>query len=255
MRILSLAPSNTEILFALGLGDQVVGVTEYCDYPPLATKKPRFGGWVNADIEKVKQAHPDVIFTSTFLQDKIVSQLEQAGLNVVHVDPKTLEEVFDSIMTIAKACDWELGGKGLVRVIRKRMNEISEQLNANAVEEKAVYVEEWPMTASGNWVPDLMRLAKCKSMLKPGEISRKVTLDEVKAFNPEQMIVSWCGCGDRVPKEKITERENWPIPEEKIYILHDSLLNRPGPRLVHGLETLAKIVHPEVFNAKGKTTR
>lgn len=91
MRIISLAPSNTEILYALGAGDQIVGVTTFCDYPPEAKAKTKVGGWVNVDYDAIKSLEPDIVVTSTVVQEKVAEKCRELGFNVLHLDPKNLD--------------------------------------------------------------------------------------------------------------------------------------------------------------------
>src|SRR3989344_8466791 len=100
MRLLSLAPSNTEILYALGLGDDIIGVTAYCDYPPGAKKKPKVGSWITTQPEKIKDLKPDLIFTSYFLPE-ILKNWEGPG-EVIHVVPKTIKDIYKSIKILGK---------------------------------------------------------------------------------------------------------------------------------------------------------
>ena len=105
MRIISLAPSNTEILYALECSDEIVAVTRFCDYPEEAKLKPKVGGWIDIDDKLVEKYMPDVIMTSTFVQDKIVSRFKEKGIKIFHSDPKTLEQVYESIISIGEFVD------------------------------------------------------------------------------------------------------------------------------------------------------
>jgi len=106
-RIISMAPSNTEILFALGLDKEIVAVTRYCDYPDQAMKKPRIGGWLDIKEELVRQYKPDLLLTSTFVQNKVTNKYKNMGMNVVSVMPTTLVGVFNSIKKIGKLVNRE----------------------------------------------------------------------------------------------------------------------------------------------------
>src|SRR3990167_2199570 len=101
-RIVSLAPSNTEILYALGAQDNLVACTRYCDYPDEARKKPRIGGGLDIDDELVKRFEPDLILTSTFVQNEITSRYKKSKMNIISLMPTTLKGVFDSIFKIGK---------------------------------------------------------------------------------------------------------------------------------------------------------
>ncbi|MBI4167609.1 MAG: cobalamin-binding protein [Candidatus Aenigmarchaeota archaeon] len=236
LRIVSLAPSNTEIMFSLGLGSNVVGVTRFCDYPAEAKKITKTGGWIDTEYGKIESLKPDLILTSTFLQEKTAETLSAKGFRVVHTDPKNLAEVYESIITIGKACGKLEEAKSIVRKMMNDMDKIKEN-SANRPKAR-VYCEEWhrPPTVSANWVPDIIEIAGGISMIKSGQISRETSLEEVAKFEPEIILVSLCGFGEKADKKFILQRPGWEnleaVKNNKLIVLDDSLLNRPGPRLV-----------------------
>lgn len=251
MKIVSLAPSNTEILYALGLGSDIIAVTRFCDYPEEAQNKPKVGGWSDADSEKVATLHADLVVTSSIVQEKIFHALLHKGVNVVHFDPRTLEQIFESMVMLGKITSRETQAHELVKTVRKKMSVLS-QREANRDYKPRVYVEEWhkPPTVSGNWVPKITELAGgIHGLIKEGEISKEISTEEIVAFNPEVIIISWCGFHDKANKTWVLERKGWEsieaIKNKKVFVFDDSLLNRPGPRLVEGLQKLIETLHPD----------
>ncbi len=251
MRIISLAPSNTEILYALGAGNQIVGVTTFCDYPPEAKVKTKVGGWVNVDYETIKSLNPDIIVTSTIVQEKIAEKCKELGFDVLHLDPKNLSEVFDTIHKLGKLVAKESVAEFIVNKVRSKIVEIK-NLTENIKMRPRVYAEEWhrPPFVCGNWIPELITIAGGISLIEGGR-SREVTAEEIQKFDPHYMIVTWCGFKDRAQTETIKFREGWEniyaVKNDRIFIFDDSYLNRPGPRLVEGLGMLARTIHPELF--------
>ena len=252
-RIISLAPSNTEILYALNAQDKLVAVTRYCDFPDEAKKKPRIGGWLDINDELVKSYNPDLILTSTFVQNKITDRYKKSKMNIVSMMPTTLKGVFDSIEKIGGLIDKEKESKQLINSMKSKINEIKNRVN-NQKNKPRVYVEEWhkPPTVSGNWVPNLVKIAGGNySLIKAGIHSKEVMTEKIQAYNPEIIIISICGMADKAPKEWVTKRDGWEklsaVKNNKVYVFDDSWLNRPGPRLAIGLENLANIIHPECF--------
>jgi len=245
MRIISLAPSVTEILFALGLDDEIVGVTKYCDFPAAAELKPKIGGWMDIDFERVIAAKPDIVFTSTIVQQKVLEQGKALGLNMVHTDPRMLQQIFESIIFVGSLVGRKKEAQALVENMQSDLEEI--KVEARNKPKVKVYVEEWPMTVSCNWVPDLIEIAGGISLGKSGELSRKITTEDVKKFDPEVIVISWCGFGQRVLTEKITERQGWneltALKNNKIFVVDDSLFNRPGPRIVEGARLLSQVLN------------
>ena len=253
-KIVSLAPSNTEILYALGAEGSLVACTRYCDFPAEAAKKPRVGGWLDIKDELVLKHKPDLLLTSTFVQNDITERYKKLGLNIEAVMPTTLVGVFNSIKKIGKLVSKEKEAEFLIKKMNKKIAEIR-QKSRFAGHTPRLYIEEWhkPPTVSGNWVPTLAKIARANySLIKAGHHSREVFLEEIQAYNPEYIILSICGMSDKAPKEWIAKRSGWEnlsaVRNNRIFVMDDSYLNRPGPRLMQGLEMLANILHPEIFN-------
>src|SRR3989338_478620 len=255
-RIVSMAPSNTEILFELGLDEEIVAVTRYCDFPEKAKEKPKIGGWLDIKEDLVLKYKPDLLLTSTFVQNDITKRYKKLGMNIETLMPTTLVGVFNSIRRIGKLVSREKEAESLI----KRMNkEISEVKNSAKFADKRprLYIEEWhkPPTISGNWVPTLARIAGADyHLIKAGHHSREVSLEQVQKYNPEYIIISICGLKDNVPKEWVTKRQGWEnlkaVKHNNVYVFDDSFLNRPGPRLTTGLKMIANVLHPEIFADK-----
>lgn len=249
MRIISLAPSNTEIIFALGSGKELVGVTRFCDYPKEAKSIEKIGGWLDINFDKILELKPDLVISSNFLQKEFVSRLEREGINIVHVDPRTLNDVFESIIFIGRKIGKIHEAKQVVNNMKKEIKTIKKLVRD--LNKKRVYVEEWhrPPTVSGNWVPDIVNTAGGISLINSGEISRKVSLEELEEFDPDFMVISWCGFGTLNMKKFVFSR-GWNklrvVKNNLIHIINDSYLNRPSPRLVKGLKELVNIIHPEL---------
>lgn len=251
MRIVSLAPSNTEILYALGAGDQIVGVTTFCDYPAEAKAKQKVGGWVNVDYDAISALKPEIVVTSTMVQENIAQKCREMGFNVLHLDPKNLAEVFETIGRLGQLVGAQEKADLIMQMMRLKIDEMI-KLTADTKTKPRVYAEEWhrPPFVCGNWIPELIHAAGGESLIKDGR-SREVGAAEIRAFDPHYMIVTWCGFGENAQVETIRFREGWEdvyaVKNNRIFVMDDSYLNRPGPRIVEGLEMLAKIIHPELF--------
>ncbi len=251
-RIISLAPSNTEILYALGLEESIVGVTRFCDFPNDANSKKMVGGWIDVNDDLVNSLHPDLILTSTFVQDDITKRYQDSDLNIVAVRPKTLDEVYDSIFQIGQLTGREDQATILIEKMVNQFDEIQDSLQY-ATTKPRLYIEEWhkPPTVSGNWVPDIVAMAQTDyPLIKSGVYSTAVTTEQLIEFDPEYIILSWCGFADQASIETVKKRPGYDkltaVKNNNIFVFNDSLLNRPGPRLVEALRLLVKTVHPEV---------
>lgn len=242
MRIVSLAPSNTEILYALGAQDEVVATTSLCDYPAEATEKPSIGGWTNPKISRIHEFQPDLVLASDDLQDEAVEKIQEEGFPVMQVKPHTLEEVYESIRDIGERIGKESEAEKIVDEMKQGFREIN--LNSSP----RIYCEEWmdPPMVSGNWIPDLVKRIGGKYFIEGGR-SRKFPLENLKEFDPEYIIFNICGAGKNLDPEKIIkDRDNWEaltaVENGDIYRIDDSLLNRPGPRLLEAAKEIERII-------------
>ena len=242
MRIISLAPSNTEVLYAIGAEDDLVATTSICDHPEEAVEKPSIGGWINPDIEEIREFGPELVLASDDLQDKAVQSMEDEDFEILQVRPHTVEEVFDSIIIIGKAVDREERAKEVVEDMREGLEEVEFEGSPR------IYCEEWmePPMASGNWIPGLVERAGGEYFIEEGERSREFELEKLKSFDPEYIFLNVCGAGEKVDRDEVLERPEWQsitaVREGRVFVVDDSLLNRPGPRLVEGLKKIVRKV-------------
>lgn len=240
MRIVSLAPSNTEILFALGVGEQVVAVTKFCDWPKEATDKIRIGSWLNTDAEKLKELKPDLIFTSYWLPEPLRDWSGPGKL--IHVEPKNLWDVLESIRVIGEA----VSARAQAKKIIDDMEQGFEALRAAEPARKPrVYMEEWfdPPMVAGNWVPELVAIAGGEAVMSEiNQPSKIFSLAALTVADPDLVICHWCGWGERVDEERILARAGWEqvraVHGGYVYFVNDSVINRPGPRLVEGAKAI-----------------
>lgn len=248
-RIISLAPSNTEILFALGLGDRVVGVTMYCDYPPEAQDKEKVGDYYGPDIEKIIALQPDLVLATDFHRFDLIPALEQQGVAVFAVAPQTLDDVLESIQKIGQIADKEAEALGLVDRMTSKIEEIEEQ--TKELEEKPrVFYMTWqdPMWTIGRatWIDDLINISGGVNIFSQYfESGAMVEIEWVILLNPEIIITSewsydWALNATELASTNASQTG-------RIYTFDDDLAQRPGPRLVEGLEWFAYLIHPEIF--------
>ena len=247
MSIISLSPSATEILFALGNGKDIIANTVYCDFPPEAKTLPKIGSWIRIDIEKIKMMKPDILFTSSIVQEKIFQQLMNAGLNVCHTDPRSLQGIFESILIIGKAIDKTNSAEKIVSSMKKQ----EERLRSIKHKSKSkLYIEEWfnPPMVSGNWVPDIAELAGFEySIIRSGELSRAITLEEIQKYEPDIILSSYCGFGKNSNPNYVLHRKGWnslrAVKENRLYTIDETILNRPGPRILQAVDDIRNAIH------------
>jgi iron complex transport system substrate-binding protein len=256
-RIVSLVPATTETLFALGLGDRVVGVTEYCNYPAEAMAKPKIGGFNTPSSELVVAAQPDLVL-ATDIHMNYIHQLENAGLTVVATNPDNLAQVVDTIKLIGEITGAAAEANRLTSAMQERINAVEAKVKDLPDEQKpVVYFEIWPdpLTTGGakSFINSLIVAAGGKNIA--GDVDQDwVTFSPeiVLARNPQVIIFCYHGASLH-SAEQIKARTGWAdveaIKNNRIVFLPDQdIVTRAGPRVVDSLEQVARAIHPELFD-------
>jgi iron complex transport system substrate-binding protein len=256
-RIVSLAPSNTEILFALGLGDTVVGVTDYCDYPPEAKEKPSIGGFSTPNIEEVVALSPDLILATSIHEKTVIPQLEERGLTVFALAPKTLDEVLASIELVGEVTGKEKEAAVLLADMQKRIKAVTDKTDSLPDSKRpAVFYLTWhdPLMTSGVGTlnNELLQKAGGRNIFPEVVGTKSVDLELLVAKDPQVMIAGvGMGSGEDKPFQYLKTESRLQNTEAgkngRIYKIDMDLTGRAGPRIVDGLEQFAKCIHPEIF--------
>ena len=262
-RIVSLAPSCTEILFALGLGDKVVGVDEYSDYPPEvqegveAGDLTTVGSFEAISMELVVGLEPDLIVATGGVQRVVVESLEGLGQPVIVLYPKKFDGVLADISLVGKATAQIDEAEALVADIQKRVQEIADK--TQDAPRPRVYVEYffdggyWSF-GSESFVEELISMAGGVNVFSEfAKAYISTSTEEVLKADPEIIIISRgtmaisCGLTPEAIKERPGWSEIYAVQNDQIYEIEESIISREGPRLIEGLEEFAKIIHPELF--------
>jgi iron complex transport system substrate-binding protein len=252
-RIVSLAPSNTEILFALELTDQIVGVTEYCNYPEEALTKTKVGSFSEPNIEKIVELEPDLVF-ATSMHKKTVEQLEKLDISVFVVNPSNISEIINSIKKVGDATGRSEAAGQLTADMQSRIEAVKEKTEKLKEEDKPlVYYELWddPVMSAGpgSFVDSLITLAGGINLAGDAEgkypkLSEEVVIER----NPDIIIHQYDHGSNKI--ENIADRPGWQnitaIKQGKIYGIDPDIVNRPGPRIVDALEKFFEYIHPEL---------
>ncbi len=247
-KIISCSPAHSELICLLGKQDLIIGKTTFCDYPKdLLKDKPLVGSWIKLNYELIEELKPDLIITNNIVQEKIALKLKEKGFNVFHSDPLTLEQIYNDMLEVGKIINAKSEAEKVVEKIKKDLSEI-EKASSKHPHKPKVYVEEWhdPPTVSGNWIPELVHIAGGNyRLIESGKRSIPISIDKLFEYNPEKIIISWCGFGERVDIIQVQNRSGWDllnaIKNKDISVIDDSLLNRPGPRIVQGAKKLQEI--------------
>lgn len=261
-RIVSLQPSATVTLDALGLLDRVVACTKYCaDVVPDVLDGNRLivhDSWT-AQASQILAAKPDLVIASVPYQEQAVIEILKAGLPFLALSPHSLADVYSDMAMIAGIVGVPERAEKLIGEMQREIEEVRQkaarpavasQTGMSVLHKPRVYCEEWgkPLIHSQLWVKELVEAAGGEFIGDPG---KHTDADTIRAANPDVIIAAWCGAGDRVPLEKIIRERQWQETKAakngRVYCIRDEYLNTPAPTLVKGLHALACAIWPELF--------
>jgi iron complex transport system substrate-binding protein len=255
-KIVSLAPSNTEILFALGLGERIVGVTDWCDYPPEAKLKPSVGSYDSPNIETIVAMEPDLILADIEQTDETYQLLENRGLTVVAIIPHNLDEVLETITLIGIITGQDKEAADLVTDMQNRIDNITEKTSQLTEAQKPrVFYIIWSdpiwTTGNGTFEDALIEIAGGKNIAHDLSGWTTINLEAVLAANPQVMIAGvGMGEGGDIPMQFIQTEPRLADTDARIngriYSFDMNIIARPGPRIVDALEQLFQLIHPEL---------
>jgi iron complex transport system substrate-binding protein len=247
-RIISLAPSNTEILFALGLGGKVLGVTDYCDYPPEALNKTKVGGYANPDVEKIVALDPDLILVAHGTPMEVVNSMAGLGLTVFGIKTTDLDDLLSDIRTIAEITDKEVEAQTLTFEMESRIQAVTNQ-TVELEQRPRVFYIVWhdPLwtAGSGTFINELIEKSGGVNIFQNVTGYPTISIEEVIARDPEIIITSEWSYEWAINASDLASTN--ASQTGRIYTCDDDLVQRPGPRLVDGLEWFAHFIHPEIF--------
>jgi len=249
-RIISLAPNLTEILFALELGDRIVGVTDFCDYPPEALEKSRVGGFVNPNMEVVVALEPDLVVATPNVGNKsAVLQLQKLGIEFLIVDPDSLEGLWTTIRVLGKRAGVPERGEALASRLSAEVEEVRARLeDLPRVSTLMVFSRE-PLIVAGpdTFFDELLRTAGGDNLAaEAGAQFPQFSLEEVVRQGPEVIIDSAMGAGDGADFWK--RWDSIPaVRDDRVCSPPTDIITRPGPRVAEGIRMLAACLHPEAI--------
>lgn len=256
-RVVSLAPANTEILFAIGAGAQVVGRDEISDYPAEALALPTIGGYSGFNLEAIVALHPDLVLAGGINTPELVASLEQLGLTVYFLsNPTTLEEMYTNLETVARLTGHESETAALVESFKARVAAVDEKILPLSYGPTVYYELDAteptkPFTAGPGSFVDLL-IARAGGINIGAELQgqwAQISLEQLVFANPAIIILGDAAYGET--PEKVAQRPGWgtlaAIQTGQVFPIDDNLVSRPGPRLVDGLEAMAKLLHPGLF--------
>lgn len=258
-RVISIAPSNTEVLFAVGAGSQVVGRDEFSDYPQQVTEITNVGGgFGQLNTEAMVALTPDLVLASELTPAEQVDAIEKLGMKVYLLpNPQTIEEMYENLRVVGQITGHSQDADKLIAELTTRVKAIDDMLAA--VEERPLVFYELdstdpnaPWTAGmGTFIDTL--ISRAGGLNVGGKLQdpyAQISIEQLLLDQPDVIVLgdyTWGG----VTPEDVAARQGWTdldaVKQEKIYTFDDNLVSRPGPRMVDGLELLAKLLHPDLF--------
>lgn len=250
-RVVSLQPSATVILAAMGKLDRLVACTKYC--AEVCPEVIHQGCSIIADswtahASEITAAKPDLVIASVPYQEKAVIEILKSGTSFLGFAPRNLNDIYKDIAAIAGIMGVSERGATVITEMQSEIENIYKK--TRDLTRPRVFCEEWgkPIIASQAWVAELVEAAGGEFIPIPGATT---TSEAVLTANPDVFIASWCGAGNRVPLEKIFRDRGWTnmnaFQSGRVYCVDDEHLNTPAPTLIKGLRALAAAIHPECF--------
>lgn len=251
-RIVSLAPSVTETLFALGFGNRIVGVTTYCDYPAEARKLPKIGGFMSPSLEAIVAKRPDLVIGVSSATDPVKArEMERLGLKVTLISLASVSDILSSIKSIARLLGNPQAGEELVRKITRQFDEVKKRVAPAPRRSTLLAVGLRPLVAVGGktFIDELITLAGGENIAGNAAQPWLNLPDEYVVAKAPQVIIE-AGMGS----ERSESAKHWAdlksipaVKERRVYAYPSDKILRPGPRIGEGLEEIARLVHPECF--------
>jgi len=252
--IVSLAPANTEIAFAVGAGDKMVAGTSYDDYPEEAKALPKIGDFANPNVEKIASYAPDLVLAAGGIQDKLRTRLEDLGMTVYVVDPTTYDDVIATIENIGKLAGTEDSAATVTDAMTAAQMEVQAAVGdlPQATTFLEIYSEPLMTAGTGTFIDDMITIAGGENIgATAGAGFPNFSTEVLVQTDPEVYIAD---SGSMSEPGDITKRAGFAeltaVKDGKVYVIEDSLIARPGPRLAEGLKALAGYIHPEADSAQ-----
>lgn len=253
-KVVSLSPSETEKLFALGLDEEIVGVSEVDDYPEAAKSKPKMGGY-EMDVEAIVASGADVVFTAA-MNEQNIQKLRDLGVKLFVNDPKTISEIMENIELMGTIVNHQAEAKSITDQMQQDIDTVTEAVQSVSDEErKQVYVEFSPgwTVGGGTYLNEMLTISHADNIAADTEGWFEINEENIIASNPDVILYSSNVLDEssRSLDQMIKERSGWDqieaIKNDKLVQVDDNLISRPGPRVTKGLIEVAKAIYPELM--------
>ncbi len=258
MKLISICPSNTELLAYLGLTDQLVAVDDFSDWPESITTLPRLGPDLSIDMDKLELYEPDLVLASLSVpgMENNIEELQKRNIPHIILDPQSLVDIAEDLLTVGRACGIE------EQALRIRMEYLSfidemKKCATTVVTTPSLYWEWWPKPVFTpgriNWLTEISAIAGGLNEFRDVELASVMTdWEDILRREPDYILLAWVGVRlDKVKKEVVLKRPGWKelaaVKADRLSIMEEELYCRPSPRLLEGALKLGKMIHPETY--------
>jgi len=254
VRIVSLAPANTEIAYAIGAGDKMAAGTSYDDYPEEAKSLPKIGDFANPNVEKIASFEPDLVLAAAGIQDKLRSKLETLGMQVYVVDPKTYDGVMTDITNLGQLTGSSERAQQVADAMKQAKDDVQAQVASLSRPATFLEIYSKPLMTAGadTFIDDMITLAGGANLGATAGSGFPTFSTEVLFKNDPDVYIA--DSGSMSKPGDITKRAGFgvltAVKDGHVYVIDDNLIARPGPRLAQGLQELVKMIHPEAASTQ-----
>jgi iron complex transport system substrate-binding protein len=253
-RIVSMAPANTEIAYAIGAGDKMVAGTSYDTYPEEAVDLPKIGDFANPSVEKIVSFNPDLVLAAGGIQDKLRTRLEELGVQVYVVDPTSYEGVMSTIGNVGRLAGTTAEAEQVVDTMKQAQSDVREKVGSLDAVTTFLEIYSKPLMTAGadTFIDDMITIAGGTNIgAKAGSGFPNFSTEVLVQDDPAVYIAD---SGSMSEPGEIDKRAGFAeltaVKDGRVHVIDDNLIARPGPRLAEGLQALAEMIHPEAYTAE-----
>jgi iron complex transport system substrate-binding protein len=251
-RIVSLAPNATSILFAIGAGRELVGVSKWCKDVARVGRRPQVGDCWKLDVREVMRLRPTLLIGSVPFAPKTVEEILKQPVAFLALNPRSLADVYKDTRTLGRVAGRASAAESLIAKMSREINQIAKRAQRMSHRPR-VYCEAWPnpRISSPPWVAELVEIAGGSMVLPPGA---RVTDEQVARASPEIIVLAWAATGDRAKPSSALNNPAWrdvpAVRNRRVFVIRDEHLNTPGPTLMQGVEELFRALHSPARSSK-----
>ena len=258
MKLVSICPSNTELLAYLGLDGQLVGVDDFSDWPESVSDLPKLGPDLSIDMDRLEALGPDLVLASLSVpgMERNVEELEKRGIPHLVTNPQSLGDIAEDLVTVGRACGIEDRARETAWEYMDFISELATRAES-ASGRPSLYWEWWPKPVftpgSVNWLTEISRIAGGRNLYEDVELaSIQTDWDDVASRDPDRILLAWVGVRTvKIRPELLQKRPGWPelraVREGHVDVMEEWLYCRPSPRLLEGALKLGNLLHPKLY--------